>query len=66
MWSYFQNLENLKTNFKLDSLDIKKANKNNNEKNNDFEGIYYDSTFHAKLLKTKNFCSLSNSTFSLE
>lgn len=58
VWSYFQNLENLKTNFKLDSLDIKKANKNNNEKNNDFEGIYYDSTFHAKLLKTKNFCEL--------
>ena len=54
VWICFQNLENFKSNIKLDSLEIKKENDNNKENNNIFEGNYYDNSFHVKILKYKN------------
>ena len=53
VWPYFGNLEKFLKNFNLEKKIILKAPKE--EKiGNLFEGIYYDSIFHSKILKLKN------------
>ena len=53
VWPYFENLEKFLKNFKLDKKIILRAPKVN-VIGNLFEGIYFESTFHAKILKFKN------------
>ena len=51
VWIFFQNLENIKTNFKLDSFKMKREIDNIESENNLLEGNYYETIFHVKILK---------------